>query len=366
MKVALLTTDLGLTGIPKYVELLALALPAVGEVQVEVVCLQPPLDRLEALKSQGVPVHILYPEGLGRSRLEFINRLKAFLAGIKPDCVHTNLWTYNLMTSGVLYTLGIPEITTWHYFIGKSLCFNVNYLKGYVKHLITIHLQQLTGTKFIAIGDHIRRPGILEKNITTVFTGISIQNKIHKVNNSPLVLFQAARMIPAKGQEHLLRAVALIGQRENVEVWLAGDGPKKPDLEKLADDLSLKNVRFLGWRNDIDELFKHVDIAVLPSISGEGLPIFVIESMMLGLPVVGYDIPPLKALVTEDCGILAERGDIVALSQALQRLLGDAELRASMGEAAHRRAVEHFSDIAFAQKTLAVYRQACRREASRT
>jgi glycosyltransferase involved in cell wall biosynthesis len=363
MKVALLVTDLGLTGTPKYVELLALALPTVGEVQTEVICYQPPLDRLNALRAQGIPVHVLFPEGSRHSRGECIRRLRNLLGDIKPDCAHTNLWTYNLVTSGVLYSLGIPEITTWHYFMDRMDFFKPKYFKHIIKALTLAYFQQLTGTHFIAIGDHIRRPGILKRNITTIVTGVPIQDKVQKTHDLPIILFEAARLIPAKGQEDLLRAVARLPQKDNLEVWLAGDGPQKPALEKLSDELSLSNVRFLGWRHDVQELFHQADIAVLPSHTGEGLPIFIIEAMMLGLPVVGYNIPPIKALVTEECGILAETGDIVGLSKALARLLSDTELRVSMGGAAHRRAVEYFSDIAFAKNVLAVYQQALRDKA---
>jgi len=358
MKVALLVTDLGLTGTPKYVELLALALPTVGEVQTEVICYQPPLDRLNALEAQGIYVHVLFPEGSRHSRGECIRRLRKLLNAIKPDCVHTNLWKYNLVTSWVLYSLRIPEVTTWHYYMGKIDFLNGNILKHPPTDLLAAHFQQVAGAHFIAIGDHIRRPGILKHNITTIFTGVPIQDKIQKTDVLPIVLFEAARMIPAKGQEDLLRAITLLTPRDNFEVWFAGDGPQKLALEKLSQELSLSNVRFLGWRPDVQELFQQADIAVLPSHSGEGLPIFIIEAMMYSLPVVGYNIPPLQALVTEGCGILVDVGDIVGLSAALARLLSDSELRVSMGEAAHRRAVEYFSDMAFARNVLAVYRKA--------
>jgi glycosyltransferase involved in cell wall biosynthesis len=260
--------------------------------------------------------------------------------------------------------MGIPEVTTWHYFMNRMDFFKPKYFKHNLKALILAHFQQLIGTHFIAIGDHIRRPGILEHNITTIFTGVPIQDKVQKTDALPIILFEAARMIPAKGQEDLLRAIHLLTQRNYFEVWFAGDGPQKGALEILSQELSLSNVRFLGWRQDVEDLFHQADIAVLPAHSGEGLPIFVIEALMYGLPVVGYNIPPLQALVTEECGILVDIGNIDSLSAALASLLSAAELRFSMGEAAHQRAVEHFSDIAFARNVLGVYRKTLQRKAS--
>jgi glycosyltransferase involved in cell wall biosynthesis len=359
MKVALLTTDLGLTGVPRYAEILACSLPEVGDVRAEVIALQPPLERQQILEEAGIPVYVLSPTGNQYSRWDFINRLNNLLLRIKPDCLHTNLWNRGLMTSWVAYRLGIPEVVTWHYWMHKGH-FAIN-LRNTLKEILVAHLQQLKGTHFIAIGSHIHRPGIIPSRVTNVLTGIPVRPAPAWERRDPLVVLQAAKLNPSKGQEDLLRAIARLPSSPEFEVWLAGDGPAWFTLEGLIKDMSLTNVRLLGWRRDIQDLMRQADLAVLPSY-GEGLPLFVMESMMMGLPVVGYNIPPIKALVTDECGILVEPGDIASLSAALGKVLTDIELRRAMSVAAHQRAVENFSDLSMAQKTLAVYKRACVRQ----
>jgi glycosyltransferase involved in cell wall biosynthesis len=364
MKVALITPDLGLTGIPKYLELLALALPRVGDVHVEVICFQPPLDRLRTLESHGIPVHVLFPEGLSRSRLDFSRRLENLLASINPECVHTNIWIYNLFTSLTLYSLGMPEIITWHGLMERNHFIKLKYLKNTIKDILVTHLQQVFGANFISLGQHTRRPGVIRNRITNILHGVPSTNrvKIVKENNQyPLVIIQAARLIPGKGQRDLLEAISLLPSRDCVEVWLAGEGPDKSNLEKLAIIRSLENVKFLGWRSDIHDLLLRADIAVLPSYV-DTFGFFIAESMMLGLPTVVYDFPAFRAICPPEGGILIKPGDIIALSQAIENLLKHAELRRAMGIAAHRWALKNFSDLAFAKKTLAVYQQACRQK----
>jgi glycosyltransferase involved in cell wall biosynthesis len=364
MKVALITTELGLSGIPKYIELLALSLRKVGGVDPEVICFHPPLDRLATLRSHGVPVHVIFPNERRGSRGEFIHRLKSLLRSMQPDCVHTNGGNYNLITSWVLYRMGIPEVSTWHGWINKFSFVNFNQLLNLAKEIMLVHVQRFMGTQFITMGDHLTRPGISWRHKTTIVTGIPVQDKFVKDSTLPIILFEAARLVPGKGQEDLLRAVAMLPDKSNLEVWLAGDGPQKSALEKLAQDLSLHNVRFLGWRNDINTILQQTSIAVIPSYS-ESFGLFVLEGMMHGVPVVGYNIPAIKMLVKDNCGILVAPGDIAALSQALGRVIYNAELRVALGEAAHRRAVEHFSDVVFAKKTLGLYRQVCQQQASK-
>jgi len=357
-----MTTDLGLTGIPRYVELLAGSLPRVGDVQVEVIALQPPLDRRAGLEAAGIPVHVLSPTGEQYPRRECIIKLTKLLREIKPDCLHTNLWSRGLMTSWVAYRLGIPEVVTWHYWLRKAH-WSRN-LKNTLKEVVVAHLQQLMGTYFIAIGSHIRRPGIIDCRRKIILTGIPFQAVPVREEQNPLIILLAARLSPSKGQQDLLHATALLPPSVKFEVWLAGDGPSRSTLENLIKEMSLKNVHLLGWQGNIQSLLERANLAVLPSY-GEGLPLFVMESMMMGLPVVGYNTPPIKALITDGCGILVDPGDIKSLSSALAKLLQDGDLRRTMGLAAHDRAVDYFSDISMAQKTLALYKQACKGQESK-
>src|SRR5260370_1747265 len=91
------------------------------------------------------------------------------------------------------------------------------------------------------------------------------------------------RLHPNKGFDLLLEALA--ATRE-VTLWIAGDGPLRPRLERLATRLGIiGRVRFLGWREDVPRLLAAADLLVCPSLH-EPLGNVVIEAWSAGLPVV--------------------------------------------------------------------------------
>ena len=80
--------------------------------------------------------------------------------------------------------------------------------------------------------------------------------------------------------------------------------------------------------------------------------------MLAGLPVVATAVSAVPEIVTEDTGLLVPAGDDRALAAALDRLVGDAELRERLGAAGQLRAHAEFSVARMAERTLAVYERA--------
>ncbi len=86
-----------------------------------------------------------------------------------------------------------------------------------------------------------------------------------------------------KGLDVLLRAVALVPE---LVVWIAGEGPERDALEKLARDFDVsERVKFLGWRNDRAGLYKAADVCVYPSRE-EPFGNVVVEAWLCGVPIV--------------------------------------------------------------------------------
>src|SRR5258708_12980694 len=90
-----------------------------------------------------------------------------------------------------------------------------------------------------------------------------------------------------KNQPALLRAAALVLKDiPNVEIVLAGDGALRPELEKMAADLGIvRQVLFLGERQDVPAVLASCDISVLTSLS-ESMPNAILETMAPRLPLV--------------------------------------------------------------------------------
>ena len=144
-----------------------------------------------------------------------------------------------------------------------------------------------------------------------------------------------SRLSPEKGYEHLLRAVAMLRDRGVVlDVVLAGDGPSRASLERLAAELRLaERVRFLGEvaHADVPGVLQAADIFAMPS-TWEGFGVSAVEASAMELPVVASNIHGIPDVVRpNETGILVPPADAAALADAIGRLAGDAALRRRMG-----------------------------------
>ena len=136
-----------------------------------------------------------------------------------------------------------------------------------------------------------------------------------------------------KNHPALLQAVALLMQEiPDIEVFLAGDGKLRPDLEKMAADLGIaSNIHFLGERQDIPAILAGLDISVLTSTS-ESSSNAILEAMAAGLPVVATRVGGTPELVQHgETGFLVDSGDEAQLVEALRTLLQNESLRRQFG-----------------------------------
>ena len=139
-----------------------------------------------------------------------------------------------------------------------------------------------------------------------------------------------ARMVEKKGTRYLLEAMKGIDAR----ILLAGDGPERAGLERLAGELGL-DAEFLGAkdRNELRVLYASCDVFAAPSVVAadgdkDGLPVVILEAMASGAPVIASDIAGIGEAVKDgENGILVPPKDVDALREALRTVLADPELR---------------------------------------
>ena len=165
-----------------------------------------------------------------------------------------------------------------------------------------------------------------------------------KAGDFPILLC-VARLSPEKGVEHLIRAVPLLTAKlPHLKLWIAGDGPERKNLEKLADALKLKGrIHFLGRRHDVPELLALADIFILPSLY-EAMGIAIAEAMAAGLPVIATKVGGVPGIIDDGVhGILVEPQSPEALAEAIEHLAADRTLRERMGANAFERAQQLFS-----------------------
>ncbi len=156
-----------------------------------------------------------------------------------------------------------------------------------------------------------------------------------------------------KGFDVLIRALARL---PGVWLWLAGEGPERRALERLAAQLDLLDrVRFLGWRREVPALIAAADAVVCPS-RRETFGNVVVEAWAQGRPVVGADAAGPRALIREgETGLLVPRQDHQALATALAELLDAPDLAARLAAGGRAAYEAEFTEAAVVRRYLELF-----------
>ncbi len=156
-----------------------------------------------------------------------------------------------------------------------------------------------------------------------------------------LQLLCVATLGPGKGHEILLRALADM-RRHHWRLTCAGSVTRHPatvdGVRAMARRLGLEDrVAMVGELDSVGlaDCYEHADVFVLATLQ-ETYGMAVAEALAHGLPVVGTTTGAIANLVGDEAGLLVPPGNVRALTEALTRMLGDAELRARFAEGARR------------------------------
>lgn len=164
------------------------------------------------------------------------------------------------------------------------------------------------------------------------------------VSDGRFIIGTAARLHPHKRMEDLLDAMRWLGD-VNVELHIAGeaDGDGEAYAEALRRSAEGTPVKWLGAVQDMEAFHASVDVIAVVS-EPAGCPNAIIEAMAAGLCVVATAVGGAMDLIIDgESGVLVPPRDAMAMAEVLRRVCADHELRLQLGEAAWRRAREHFS-----------------------
>ncbi|HZN40945.1 MAG TPA: glycosyltransferase [Planctomycetota bacterium] len=171
------------------------------------------------------------------------------------------------------------------------------------------------------------------------------------------VLF-VGRLVPRKGVDVLLRAMAASQRARSARLLVVGDGPERAGLEQMARELGIAaQVQFLGEHADVASFHACADAFVFPSRL-EGLPNALLEAMASGLPSIATRIGGCLDVMTEQSGLLVPPDDVPALAAAIDDLACDAGRRAQFAAAGRQRVLDHFAFSITADRLRQIYREA--------
>jgi glycosyltransferase involved in cell wall biosynthesis len=304
-------TTLGPGGAETQLVRLALALRA-GGWRVAVAALGPPTDLRSELVDAGVPVSMLTQPG-SKVGLGTLRSLVRELRRVAPDCVVTFLLQANVVGRLAAAWCRVPVVSSI-----RNVRFGgagpLGPRIGDLLERLTNPLAHAVVTNASAAADELVARGVARARTLRVIPNAlpprATRVVVHHdravvradlgVGPTDFVWLSAGRLEPQKNYLGLLGAIhALVRERPQARLWIAGDGSMAPTLRSAARASGLDHVvRFLGLRRDLPDLYRLADGFVLAS-AWEGLPNVVLEALAAGLPTVATPVGGVPELVID-------------------------------------------------------------------
>jgi len=149
-----------------------------------------------------------------------------------------------------------------------------------------------------------------------------------------------------KGQRYLLEVACLLKERyNNLHYLIVGDGSLKNELERYAVKINVNDiVTFTGYRENVYDFIRAMDIVVLLSCGTEALGTVLVEAQLLGKPIIATSLGGIsETFINKESGILIPPRDVESLKNALIGLIENEALRKKMGEKGKEFAKERFN-----------------------
>jgi hypothetical protein len=174
------------------------------------------------------------------------------------------------------------------------------------------------------------------------------------------VLMTPGRLVPVKGQRHLLLALSRLPREiagRPLRLLMLGDGPLGSELQQLAGSLQIQDrVVWAGWQSDPAPFYRMADLVVFPSEEAETFGNVILEAWAFEKPLVCTNFRGAREILhPEEDGLMTPCADPLALAKAINRLSHDAAQMRSMVEAGRLRLARDFAKQPIMERYLELY-----------
>lgn len=346
-------------GAERVQDLLAEALPRHG-FEAAFACLKPG-KFAHVRRSQTAPLFELPMQS--RFDLTAARRLATVLRDGQFSLVHTHTPRSVFVGRAAALRTGVPVV---HHLHSPTASDTTHRLRNWLN--ATVERLSLSGVDAViavseSIGRYGRQIGLPPGRLHVVPNGVPLGQTL-PVRSPPRgewTLGTVALFRPRKGLELLLQALALLrGARLPVRLRAVGSfetAQYESRIKAFAAQLGVNElVEWRGFSSNVAEELKTLDLFVLPSLFGEGMPMVVLEAMSAGVPVIGTSVEGVPEVVRDGLeGLIVPPNDGRALASAVERFVTGEVNWAEMRRNAHRRQSERYSQQAMAAGVARVY-----------
>jgi glycosyltransferase involved in cell wall biosynthesis len=293
------------------------------------------------LTSNGIP---LFGVPRQRNKLLRLCRLAKIIAGERPAVIHSwshhtsvyARWLPNLPKSHLVFSLrNIPTVDNYN---GEQLK-RVGNASIYSAADCVVSNSRAAIKAVRSAGVKMRRTELMNNIVVTRARARPGENAV-----IPRIV-AAGALTPLKAYDVLLLALGqLANEGCDFELLLAGDGPERPRLERLASELQItQRVQFLGAIDNVPDVLASAHLLVHPSQS-EGSSNTILEAMAEGLPVIATNVGGTPEIVTDyETGLLVPPNQPALLALRIRELVGSPLLRTWLGMAGLQVVRDRFS-----------------------
>ncbi len=299
----------------------------------------------------------------GRFDLRAVGKLVQVVRGEEYDLLHSHTPESAIVTALVSTLTGVPMV---HHVHGPTLKGSARELRARINSVVE-HLSLSRASALIAVSGNTKqyahRRGFNKEKVTLVPNGVASRTPARPRHASQVewTLGTMARFRPRKGMEVLLRAVAIL-KEEGLPIRLRAVGDfetshYETQIKALAEGFDVTElVDWVDFPEDVDSELANMDLLVLPSLFGEGLPAVVLDAMAAGVPVVASRVEGVTEAIRDgQDGLLAEPDNPRDLAAVIRRIITGQVKWKKLRASAIRRHTEQFSGRAMAAGVAKVY-----------
>lgn len=287
----------------------------------------------------------------------------------RPDIVHHIAIKPILYGSFATLFARVPAVANT--FAGLGFLFSRSTLARMLSPIIVLSMKILLGrgNQWITVQnpndmERLRGLGVGSDARSFLICGSGVDvEKFHPTpepDGIPVAAF-VGRMLRDKGVGYLVDAARILRDKGvQIRIVLVGSpdpaNPKSVSEDELNAWVKSGEVEWWGHRDDMAEVWKEINIGVLPTFYPEGIPKSLLEGAASGRALVATAVPGCIEVVKEgETGLLVKERDAQDLARALEQLALDPARRRAMGESGAKRVQARFSEQVVAAKTSAFY-----------